>query len=178
MQTIHCGRLERTPIGPVDVALGADGLIAIVLGREPAALETEVRRLLPSAEVRCVADGSAVEPVLAALDAYFADGAFVFQLPIDWSVMTAFQRRVLPLVAAIPAGETATYGSLAVALGNPQLARAVGRANATNPLPIVIPCHRVVGHDGSLVGYGGGVARKQWLLAHEGVALAAQMSLF
>ncbi len=69
---------------------------------------------------------------------------------------------------AIPAGQTLSYGALAERLGNPQAVRAVGLANGSNPIPIVIPCHRVIGSDGSLTGYGGGLERKRWLLAHEG----------
>ena len=80
---------------------------------------------------------------------------------------TDFQRAVWKALRAIPAGGTITYGALAARLGRPKAARAVGLANGANPIAIVVPCHRVVGADGSLTGYGGGMARKQWLLAHE-----------
>lgn len=81
---------------------------------------------------------------------------------------TAFQQRVWDALTAIPVGATTTYGALAASLGDPKAVRAVARANGANPLGIVVPCHRVIGHDGRLVGYAGGLHRKRWLLAHEG----------
>jgi len=84
---------------------------------------------------------------------------------------TPFQQRVLEELRAIPAGETRTYGGLAATLGTPQAARAVGHANAVNPVSLIVPCHRVIGTT-SLTGYGGGLERKQWLLRHEGAQLA------
>ena len=86
---------------------------------------------------------------------------------MDWSALGSdFQRSALRAVAAIPYGETRTYGEIAAQIGRPQAPRAVGRANATNPMPLVIPCHRVIGTDGKLHGYGGrgGLKTKQWLL--------------
>ena len=80
---------------------------------------------------------------------------------------TPFQRRVWLALREIPAGTTASYGQLARALGHPKASRAVGRANGSNPIGIVLPCHRVIGADGTLTGYGGGLERKRWLLAHE-----------
>ena len=80
---------------------------------------------------------------------------------------TDFQRAVWKALRAIPAGTTTTYGALAARLGMPKAARAVGLANGANPIAIVVPCHRVIGADGALTGYGGGMARKRWLLAHE-----------
>ncbi|MCC6767064.1 MAG: methylated-DNA--[protein]-cysteine S-methyltransferase [Deltaproteobacteria bacterium] len=80
---------------------------------------------------------------------------------------TAFQRRVWRALRGIPAGRTRTYGELAAAIGAPSASRAVGLANGANPIAIVVPCHRVIGVDGTLTGYGGGIARKRWLLDHE-----------
>ena len=93
-----------------------------------------------------------------------------FPLPIAWDSLPPFQRAVLRATFAIPYGEVRTYGEIATLIGRPGAARAVGRALATNPMPIVIPCHRVVGHDGSLRGYGGpgGLMTKAWLLRLEG----------
>jgi methylated-DNA-[protein]-cysteine S-methyltransferase len=82
---------------------------------------------------------------------------------------TTFQRRVWGALSAIPFGETRSYGEIAAAIGEPGASRAVGMANNRNPIAIVIPCHRVIGADGSLTGYGGGMDRKRWLLTHEGV---------
>jgi methylated-DNA-[protein]-cysteine S-methyltransferase len=85
---------------------------------------------------------------------------------------TLFQRRVWDALRQIPAGKTTTYGQLARQIGNPGASRAVGMANGSNPIAIVVPCHRVIGADGTLTGYGGGLDRKRWLLAHEGVSFA------
>jgi methylated-DNA-[protein]-cysteine S-methyltransferase len=84
---------------------------------------------------------------------------------------TAFQREVWTALRAIPVGETTTYGRLAALLGRPKAMRAVGMANGANPVGVVVPCHRVIGANATLTGYGGGIARKRWLLEHEGVAL-------
>ena len=100
---------------------------------------------------------------------YLSGERTTFDLEIDWTLITPFQRQVLELQLAIPYGETRTYGQLASQLGKPRAFRAVGRAGATNPVPLIIPCHRVVGSDGSLRGYGapGGIQTKAWLLALE-----------
>ncbi len=84
---------------------------------------------------------------------------------------TTFQKSVWQSLRAIPAGTTTTYGAIAVSVGTPLAVRAVGAANGANPIPIVVPCHRVIGANGSLTGYGGGLARKEWLLRHEGALL-------
>jgi methylated-DNA-[protein]-cysteine S-methyltransferase len=91
---------------------------------------------------------------------------------------TVFQQRVWDALRRIPPGETMTYGALAVAIGRPAACRAVGLANGSNPIPIVVPCHRVIGSNGSLTGFGGGLDRKRWLLAHEQHATATQRRLF
>ena len=103
----------------------------------------------------------------SALARYFAgDVAAIDGLPVaDFG--TAFQRTVWSALRAIPCGETVTYGALARRIGRDGAARAVGLANGTNPVGVVVPCHRVIGSDGSLTGYGGGIERKRWLLAHE-----------
>lgn len=107
------------------------------------------------------------------LCAYLGGSLQTFNLPIDWQSMPAAQARVLRLVDQIPYGQVRTYGQLAVALGMPGGSRAVGNANARNPLPLIIPCHRVMGADGSFRGYGGpgGVPTKAWLLQKEGALL-------
>jgi methylated-DNA-[protein]-cysteine S-methyltransferase len=103
------------------------------------------------------------------LDAYFAGELDAFDLPLA-PHGTPFQLRVWDELVRIPFGETISYSELARRLGDPKLVRAVGLANGRNPISIVIPCHRVIGADGSLVGYGGGLERKRWLLEHEAVA--------
>jgi methylated-DNA-[protein]-cysteine S-methyltransferase len=103
----------------------------------------------------------------AALEAYFAgDIESIQSLPV-WTTGTPFQQGVWNALRSIPAGETTSYGSLAKKLGVPAAVRAVGLANGANPISIVVPCHRVIGADGSLTGYGGGLHRKRWLLEHE-----------
>jgi methylated-DNA-[protein]-cysteine S-methyltransferase len=91
---------------------------------------------------------------------------------------TEFQRRVWMALREIPCGSTSSYGELAKKLGNPSASRAVGLANGSNPIAIVLPCHRVIGSDASLTGYGGGLERKQWLLEHEGVVLNLRKPLY
>ena len=124
----------------------------------------------PRLDATWTRDDGAFAPVARQLSAYFAGELRRFELDLA-PRGTPFQQRVWAALQAIPFGTTTTYGRLAQALGDPHATRAVGLANGRNPIPIVIPCHRVIGADGALVGYGGGLQRKQWLLAHEGVAL-------
>jgi methylated-DNA-[protein]-cysteine S-methyltransferase len=115
-----------------------------------------------------VETGQAPAPIRRAFEDYFAgDIRALERLPVE-TVGTAFQRKVWAALKRIPAGETRSYGQLAAAIGEPDAARAVGLANGQNPIAIVIPCHRVIGADGSLTGFGGGLPRKRWLLTHEG----------
>jgi methylated-DNA-[protein]-cysteine S-methyltransferase len=100
--------------------------------------------------------------------AYFAgDLAAIDDIAVETGG-TPFQREVWMALRRIPAGSTTTYGELAKTIGRPSAVRAVGMANGSNPIPIVVPCHRVIGSNGTLTGYGGGLPRKRWLLAHEG----------
>ncbi len=115
-------------------------------------------------------DPSRCAHVCSQLSEYLAGRRSTFDLTVD-PRGTEFQRRVWAKVAEIPFGQTTTYGTLASRLGNPDTVRAVGRANGANPIPILIPCHRVVGADGSLVGYGGGLGLKAALLRLEGARL-------
>ncbi len=119
--------------------------------------------------------GAALEPapapppasIGAALEAYFAGELHALDGLAVHAGGSAFQRRVWAALRQIPAGTTTTYGALARSLGHPTASRAVGRANGSNPIGIVVPCHRVIGASGALTGYAGGVERKRWLLAHE-----------
>lgn len=114
-----------------------------------------------------LAEGIVPVAITAALDAYFAgDLAALEAIPIA-TAGTDFQRQVWAALRQIPAGETSGYGALAARIGKPGAARAVGLANGLNPIGIVVPCHRVIGANGTLTGYAGGVDRKQWLLEHE-----------
>ena len=121
-------------------------------------------------------DPAPFEETVAQLEAYFRGARDAFDLPLA-PVGTPFQLTVWEALQTIPLGETMTYGALAARIGKPTASRAVGAANGANPLPIVIPCHRVIGADGSLIGFGGGVEIKRWLLDHEG-ALGESLPLF
>jgi methylated-DNA-[protein]-cysteine S-methyltransferase len=109
---------------------------------------------------------SAVRAAVEQIDAYFGGTLTEFSLPLD-PAGTEFQRRVWFALADIGYGRTESYGELAARVGNPKASRAVGMANGRNPIPLVLPCHRVIGADGSLTGYGGGLELKQRLLDHE-----------
>ncbi|HEX2859952.1 MAG TPA: methylated-DNA--[protein]-cysteine S-methyltransferase [Alphaproteobacteria bacterium] len=118
-------------------------------------------------------DGHAVlREVERQLGEYFAGRRRVFELPLDMAG-TAFQRSVWGELLKIPFGETRSYGQLAARLGNPKAMRAVGAANGRNPVSIIAPCHRVIGSNGTLTGFAGGLACKEWLLKHEGGAKVA-----
>ena len=116
-------------------------------------------------------DPAALAAPARQLAEYFAGERQAFELELR-PAGTAFQRAVWDLLLEIPFGETTTYGALAATLGDPRKVRAVGLANGRNPISIIVPCHRVIGADGSLVGYGGGLERKRTLLAHEAEVVA------
>ncbi len=128
------------------------------------------------AGVRAVTcDGTAtdplVEPYASALRSYLAGQPIPAELPIDLSALPDFTRRVLLACRQIPFGTTMSYGQLAAAIGQPQAARAVGQALGRNPIPIIIPCHRVIGHNNNLTGFGMGLDWKRNLLRHEGIVV-------
>lgn len=156
-----------TPIGPLQLFGTAEGLLTLALpGESRAGAEARLRRRLGRAAVTIVEDLAAHEAALAQLADYFAGARRPFALPLA-PRGTPFQRLVWDAVAAIPHGETRSYGAIARAIGRPAASRAVGAANGANPLPLLIPCHRVVGARGLPVGYGGGLALKLRLLALE-----------
>jgi methylated-DNA-[protein]-cysteine S-methyltransferase len=109
-----------------------------------------------------------LDPVRRELDRYFAGELQDFEVPLDWSLVGDFARKVLRRTARIPYGSVASYGEVALEVGTPRGARAVGNALGSNPIPVVVPCHRVVRTGGAIGGYGGGLPRKRWLLALEG----------
>lgn len=154
-----------SPLGPFYVAASKAGLVQIAFGEGE---EAFLNRFDP--HVRLVRNAAALAPITARLRAYFENPTIPLDLPVDLSGTSPFQRLVLEAIRRIPAGAVWTYRQVAEALGKPAASRAVGQALAHNPVPIVIPCHRVIGSDGSLTGYGGGggIATKRWLLQHEG----------
>lgn len=162
------GRLA-TPIGPALVVTDGDGMLRAFDWEDHAARIKELLRLQYGAvqlkEARMPAS------IRAALSAYFNGDLEALQA-IEWRIAgTAFQQKVWNALPKIPAGKTMTYGALATKLGSPNAMRAVGHANGSNPISVVIPCHRLIGANGALVKYGSGLARKRWLLSHEGVEL-------
>lgn len=155
--------ISQTPIGNLVLAGDGAGLRRILFAADDVPVDwTLDHAFLPAARQQ--------------LAEYFAGARRVFDLPLA-PAGTAFQQRVWRALLEIPYGCTESYGGLARRVGNPAAARAVGLANNRNPLPIVIPCHRVIGADGSLTGYGGGLRVKEHLLALEGARSGAQPSL-
>lgn len=106
------------------------------------------------------------------LEAYFSGQLKKFELPLDWTG-TKFQKSVWEILTEIPFGQTLSYQDIAIKLNNPKSVRAVGGANGRNPITLIVPCHRVIGANSTLTGYAGGVARKKWLLEHEGIKVKA-----
>ena len=146
--------VQDSPLGPISVSMSDAGVRRIDHGDVPR-------------------EGGVDRGVAVALDAYFAgDLEALDALPVDLEGRSPFARSVLLALRTVPPDELTTYGRLAEAVGRPGAARAVGQAVGANPLPIVIPCHRVVAGDGSLGGYSGGVDVKRWLLDHEGHVLS------
>ncbi|MBV8086224.1 MAG: methylated-DNA--[protein]-cysteine S-methyltransferase [Chloroflexi bacterium] len=153
-----------SPIGTLRLYATEAGLLAIGLpGHDARAIERWVRRVVPDSQA---AGRRALEEPARQLEEYFAGKRHAFALRLDVRG-TAFQQTVWREVAGVTYGQRATYAQIARRVGRPKAVRAVGVANGANPLPIVIPCHRIVGSNGSLTGYGGGLAAKAWLLEHE-----------
>lgn len=157
--------LVETPVGSLFVGGSAVGVHRVDFLAE-AAEEVHVARLEAAAGEPALRDPAAAAEAVRQLRAYFAGGRTAFDLPLA-PRGTDFQRRVWRALLDIPPGQTISYGELARRIGRPSASRAVGAANGQNPIAVVIPCHRVVGADGTLTGYGGGLHRKRWLLEHE-----------
>lgn len=162
-------RLDRlkTPIGVALLVTDDDGVLRALDWED---FEPRMRQLL---RLQCGAvdlkNARAPAALKTALSAYF-NGDLDRLDDIQWRVGgTPFQRKVWQALPKIPAGSTLSYGALAARLGSPRAMRAVGHANGSNPISVVLPCHRLIGANGSLVKYGGGLERKRWLLRHEGV---------
>jgi methylated-DNA-[protein]-cysteine S-methyltransferase len=144
--------IHPSPVGDILLRADEDGRLTELYLRHDGAEDT----------------GGPFDHVREQLDAYFAGELEAFDVPMALHG-TDFQKRVWDELTRIPFGETISYSELARRLGDLKLVRAVGTANGRNPISIIIPCHRVIGADGSLVGYGGGLERKEWLLEHEAV---------
>jgi methylated-DNA-[protein]-cysteine S-methyltransferase len=160
----------ESPLGPFTVVADGDGRLVAAGWTDDATdgrMAGRLRILATRADAEFVR-ASNPGGLSAALAAYFAgDLAAIEKLPVSESAGTPFQRSVWRALRGIPCGESRSYGDIAREIGRPSAVRAVGLANGSNPICIVVPCHRVIGSNGKLVGYGGGVERKRWLLTHE-----------
>ena len=155
-----------SPLGPLYAAVTRRGLVALSYGEDE--FEIEWLRLARLLSPRILRAPRRVDRVRRQLDEYFGGRRTSFHVDVDTSRLSPFQQRVLRELARVPYGRTTTYGALAGRAGRPAAARAVGTVMNRNPIPIVLPCHRVVGATGNLVGYGGGLERKKALLRLEG----------
>jgi O-6-methylguanine DNA methyltransferase len=164
---MHWSMVEGTPLGTLRVAAGARGVQRVIFGEggasECAALHAAHPELLRW-------DGGLAAQAIAQILEYLRGKRKAFTIPLDLEG-TAFQQAVWRETLRIPYGRTITYAELARRIGRPGATRAVGQALGANPIPILIPCHRVVASDGSLGGYSGGLALKRWLLLREGINL-------
>jgi methylated-DNA-[protein]-cysteine S-methyltransferase len=143
---------HNSEIGPLEVVGSQKGILTITFGAD----EFETDRNLPAPMTEC----------LRQLDEFFKGRRKKFNVPL-LPEGSDFQKAVWRQLQKIPFGQTASYGDVARAIGSPKAFRAVGNANNKNPIPVIIPCHRVIGSDGKMVGFGGGIWRKEWLLDHE-----------
>jgi methylated-DNA-[protein]-cysteine S-methyltransferase len=158
-----------TPVGEVLLVTDADGAVRAL---DFADYEARMLRLLGRHSPGfALAAGRAPETVRRAVGAYFSGDVRALDGLVVKTCGTAFQRSVWAALRAIPAGETRSYGQLAATIGAPRAVRAAGLANGQNPVAVIVPCHRVIGANGTLTGYAGGLERKRWLLNHEGVSV-------
>jgi methylated-DNA-[protein]-cysteine S-methyltransferase len=148
-----------SPIGPLMISTEGTALTGLYMGK-PSKRPSIV-------DWREDPDERVLRETANQLNEYFSGKRRKFELPLKFSG-TEFQQRVWHALTEIPFGETRTYSQLARHIGNPAACRAVGLANGKNPIAVIVPCHRVIGADGSLTGFGGGLPRKEWLLGHEG----------
>jgi len=144
-----------TPVGPVTLVHDGEALVGCYMDQQ---------RHRPEQTDFGPRDDDLVAEAATQLREYFAGERHAFDLPLSFAAGTAFQQQVWKALCDIPYGETISYGELAARIGQPTASRAVGLANGRNPLGIIVPCHRVVGANGTLTGYGGGLERKQQLL--------------
>jgi methylated-DNA-[protein]-cysteine S-methyltransferase len=162
-----------SPIGELILASAAGKLVHLDFAENDERLRTIQSRRFRQIDWR---EGGAIPPsVIRWLDAYFSGEVHALPMADIEMIGTAFQKQVWRALIAIPCGECLSYGGLAIALGHPRAVRAVARANALNPVSVIVPCHRVIGSNGKLTGYAGGLDRKRWLLEHEARMLPADV---
>lgn len=171
---VHIDEIE-SPIGKIVLAESSGSLCALDFEESREPVLARLKRRYDSLQVR---SGNGVREFRERLEAYFQGQLNALDGLAVEPGGTAFQRDVWSALQRIPVGSTTFYSDIAVAIGRPAAVRAVGMANSRNPIAVVIPCHRVVGRDGSLTGYAGGLERKRWLLQHEGYFPQAELKLF
>lgn len=154
---MHYYTIMESPIDPLLLTSDGEHLTGLYM---------DVQNYLPHMKESWLCDPSLFQQAISQLRAYFAKELSDFELPLK-ATGTAFQEKVWQSLTTIPYGETISYKNIAERIQTPKAVRAVGLANGKNPISIIIPCHRVIGTNGKLVGYGGGLPRKQWLLTHE-----------
>lgn len=167
-QTVTSGLASanlKSPIGDLRLAATEEGLIAVVFPIETKRAYANARGSVPAR--------MHLDAAMEALKEYFAGKRTEFKDLTLAPAGTAFQLSVWQALLQIPFGATRSYADIARAIDNPRGVRAVGLANGRNPIPVIVPCHRVIGSNGSLTGFGGGLPTKKWLLAHEGVSTPA-----
>jgi len=158
----------QSPLGPLFLAATDVGLCALEYIDSDEDLETYERSLARRfGQIELREDADRFDIAVRQLADYFKGELRTFEMPIDFGTVPAFSQRVWERLIEIPYGRTTAYGTLAASIGSPEASRAVGLAAGTNPVAIVVPCHRVIAKDGSLIGYSGGLERKRWLLTHE-----------
>jgi methylated-DNA-[protein]-cysteine S-methyltransferase len=155
-----------SPFGPLLLAATGRGLVRLAFPEED--IDSVLERLARKISPRIVEAPAPLEPARRELEEYFGGGRRRFELKLDWALVGEFGRRVLRVTSQIPYGGVLSYAEVAADAGSPRGSRAAGNALGANPLPIVIPCHRVLRSGGVLGGYGGGPERKRWLLELEG----------
>ncbi len=155
-----------SPLGTLLVAVTPRGLVRVAYDDEPE--DDVLAELARDLSPRLMRAPEQTDEARRELEAYFAGARHGFDLPVDWSLIHGFARKVLRATSRVPFGKVTTYGSVAAEAGSPRAARAAGNALGSNPIPIVVPCHRVLHAGGGLGGYSGGLDRKRYLLALEG----------
>jgi methylated-DNA-[protein]-cysteine S-methyltransferase len=162
---LFLGTLD-SPFGPMAAAIGRDGLVRLAYPEQD--LESLGEELCLALSARIATDDGRLDTLRGELEAYFAGRLRRFRTRVDWSLIGPFSRRVLKATAEIPYGGWLSYGEVAAEAGSPRGARAAGNALGSNPIALLIPCHRVLGSGGAIGGYGGGIDRKRMLLELEG----------
>jgi methylated-DNA-[protein]-cysteine S-methyltransferase len=155
-----------SPFGPLLAAASTRGLVRLAFPEED--VDSVLERLANRVSPRIVQAPAPLDPVRRELDEYFAGHRRAFDVELDWTLVGPFARRVLTVTSEIPYGGVLSYAEVAADAGSPRGSRATGNALGSNPMPIIVPCHRVLRSGGALGGYGGGVERKRWLLELEG----------